>query len=389
MALVPLSYTYRSIIGRSSATALTIVGTGATVAVLAGVLALQQGFQTLFAQGGRDDVAMFLRKGATSEGESSYPVDRAEIVKKSTPEIALDAAGRPLASGEMYLAVRRRKLDGGETNVPIRGIEQASIAIHGDALRIVEGRWLEPGKNEVCVGRSLTTRIQDAQVGQQLRINTMSFQVVGVFDHDGPYASEIWGDAQVMSQVLERPGFNRILATLKPGTDVAALTQRLDGDKQVPSKVLTERAYLEGQTQGLSFVLIGLGTFLAIIMGTAAVLTGTNTMLAALASRTHEVGILLAIGFRPHSIFLSFMLESVFLGLLGGVVGCLMILPVNGVRTGTTNFQTFTEVAFAFRVTPLVLGVAVGFSLVLGVLAGTLPALFAAMLRPTQALRRE
>lgn len=389
MALVPLSYTYRSIIGRSSATALTIVGTGATVAVLAGVLALQQGFQTLFAQGGRDDVAMFLRKGATSEGESSYPVDRAEIVKKSTPEIALDAAGRPLASGEMYLAVRRRKLDGGETNVPIRGIEQASIAIHGDALRIVEGRWLEPGKNEVCVGRSLTTRIQDAQVGQQLRINTMSFQVVGVFDHDGPYASEIWGDAQVMSQVLERPGFNRILATLKPGTDVAALTRRLDDDKQVPSKVLTERAYLEGQTQGLSFVLVGLGMFLGAIMGTAAVLTGTNTMLAALASRTHEVGILLAIGFRPWAIFVSFMLESIFIGLLGGVVGCLMILPINGVRTGTTNFQTFTEVAFAFRITPLVLIVAVVFSLALGVLAGTLPALFAAMLRPTQALRRE
>jgi putative ABC transport system permease protein len=212
---------------------------------------------------------------------------------------------------------------------------------------------------------------------------------VGVFDHDGPYASEIWGDAQVMSQVLERPGFNRILATLKPGTDVAALTRRLDDDKQVPSKVLTERAYLEGQTQGLSFVLVGLGMFLGAIMGTAAVLTGTNTMLAALASRTHEVGILLAIGFRPWAIFVSFMLESIFIGLLGGVVGCLMILPINGVRTGTTNFQTFTEVAFAFRITPLVLIVAVVFSLALGVLAGTLPALFAAMLRPTQALRRE
>lgn len=389
MALVPISYTVRSVLGRSSATALTIVGTGATVAVLAGVLALQQGFQTLFTQGGRDDVAMFLRKGATSEGESSYPLDRAEIVKKSTPEIALDASGQPLASGEMYLAVRRRKLDGGETNVPIRGIEQATIAIHGPALRIVEGRWLAPGKNEVCVGRSLTTRIQDAQVGQELRINTMRFQVVGVFDHDGPYASEIWGDAQVMSQVLERPGFNRILATLKPGTDLAALTRRLDEDKQVPSKVLTERGYLEGQTKGLSYVLIGLGTFLAIIMGTAAVLTGTNTMLAALASRTHEVGILLAIGFRPWAIFVSFMLESIFIGLLGGLVGCVMILPVNGVRTGTTNFQTFTEVAFAFRVTPLVLIVAVVFSLALGVLAGALPALFAARLRPTQALRRE
>ncbi len=160
----------------------------------------------------------------------------------------------------------------------------------------------------------------------------MSFQVVGVFDHDGPYASEIWGDAQVMSQVLERPGFNRILAVLKPGTDLAALTKRLDEDKQVPAKLLSEASYLASQTAALSASCAGSGSFLAAIMGTAAIFTGTNTMLAALASRTHEVGILLALGFRPLAIFLRFLLESLILGLLGGAVGCLMALPINGVQ---------------------------------------------------------
>jgi putative ABC transport system permease protein len=253
----------------------------------------------------------------------------------------------------------------------------------------VEGTRFTPGHDEVIVGKSLTTRIADCRVGDTIVINTTPMKVVGVFEHDGPYASEVWGDAERMQHALERPGFSRMILTVKPGTDLKQLSTRLEADKQVPAKVLSERDYLAGQTKALSFVLRGLGIFLALIMGTAAIFTGTNTMLAALAARTHEIGILLALGFRPFAIFLSFLVESLFLGLLGGALGCLMALPINGVRTGTTNFQTFTEVAFAFRITPQVLIVAVGFSLVLGVVAGTVPAFLAARLRVTQALRRE
>ncbi len=388
MALVPLSYNLRSLAVRWSATLLTVFGIGATVAVLSGVLALQQGFETLFSESGREDVVVFLRQGATNEGDSVFSLERAQILMKTLPEIAVDEKGVPLVSAEMYLAVRRKKIDGGETNVPIRGVSPRSFDIYGDGVRVIEGRRLVGGADEVMVGKKLVDRIRDCQVGRTLTLNTTPFKVVGVFDSDGPFASEIWGDRNRIGEALERPVQSRIVAILKEGTDLAALAERMDSDPQVPSKVLTEREYLTSQTKALSFVLRGLGFFLALVMGTAAVFTATNTMLAALASRTYEIGILLALGFRPHAIFLSFLFEALVLGLAGGAVGCLMALPLNGVDTGAMNFQTFTEVAFAFRVTPQVMVTAVVFALLLGLVGGTWPALRAASMRPTEAMRR-
>ncbi len=387
LSLPPLSYNIRSLFVRWSSTLLTVIGIGATVAVLAGILALQQGFASLYSDAGREDVAIFLRPGATSEGESAFQRERAEILIKGTPEIALDGDGQPLASGEIYLAVRRAKLDGGETNVPIRGVQPASFAIAGEAFRIVEGENFTPGSNEVIVGRALPRRIQNCQVGQEIVFNTTPFTVVGVFDYEGPFQSEVWGDIDRMSEALKRPIWNRVLARVKPGTDIEALAERLEDDKQVPAKVLSERAYLTGQTKILTALLYILGGLLGSVMGVAAVFTGTNTMMSAIAARRREIGILLAIGFRPFPIFLSFVFEAIVLGLLGGVVGCLMVMPLHGVDTGTTNFATFTEVAFAFRVTPTVLGTAVIFACALGLVGGLIPAALAALKDPVEALR--
>jgi len=388
VALVPLSYNLRSLLVRWSATLLTVFGIGATVAVLAGVLALQQGFETLFTASGREDVIVFLRQGATNEGDSVFTLERSQILTKSLEEAESLNEGEPLIAGEMYLAVRRFKIDGGETNVPIRGVSPRSFDIYGDGVRQVEGRRFASGADEVIVGRKLVERIRDCQVGATLTLNTTPFKVVGVFDSDGPFSSEIWGDRDRIGEALERPVMNRIVAILKPGTDLEALKQRMDADPQVPSKVMTEKEYLTSQTEALSFVLRRLGMFLAIVMGTAAVFTATNTMLAALAARTYEIGILLAIGYRPYAIFLSFLFEALVLGLAGGAVGCLLALPLNGVDTGAMNFQTFTEVAFAFRVTPEVMITAVVFALILGLVGGTWPALRAASMRPTEAMRR-
>jgi putative ABC transport system permease protein len=166
------------------------------------------------------------------------------------------------------------------------------------------------------------------------------------------------------------------------------MAARLLKDTEVPAKVYSEKAFLSSQTVMLSFMLFGLAMGLALIMGLAAIFTATNTMLSAIASRTKEIGILLAMGYRPIPIFLSFMLESLMLGLIGGGVGCLMALPFNGIRAGTMNFQTFTEMAFAFRVTPLVLGVAVFLSIAFGLAGGAWPALRAALMRPTDAMRQ-
>ena len=192
-----------------------------------------------------------------------------------------------------------------------------------------------------------------------------------------------------MREAPPRPGPSRVVAKLRPDTDLKALSERLESDKEVPAKVLSEREYLASMTEIMSAILISLGGILAFIMGIAAVFTATNTMLSALASRTHEIGILLSVGYRPVPIFLSFLAEATLLGVLGGLVGSLITLPLHGVETGTTNFNTFTEVAFAFRITPSVLLTAAAFSLVLGILGGAWPAWRAARMTPTDALRRQ
>jgi len=389
MKLIPLSYNLRSLFVRSGPTALTVLGIAATVATVAGVLALQQGFATLYAENGREDLAVLLRPGATAEGVSAFDRAGADRLVKSTPEFARGEDGAPLAAMECFLAVRRFRTGGGETNVPLRGVQPATFDMRGDELQVVEGRNFEPGRDEVIVGAKLPGRIEDCRVGDTLTINVTPFKVVGVFECEGPFESEVWGDFDRMLAALDRSGPNRVIGKLREGADVAAMDERLREDPQTPASVETERAYLASQTAILSGILVFLGGFLGIVMGVAAVFTATNTMLSAIAARTHEIGILLATGFRPLAIFSSFLFEAVALGLVGGLVGALLVLPLNGIQTGTTNFQTFTEVAFGFRITPVVVGTAIAFSLALGVIGGTLPALRAARMRPTEALRRQ
>jgi putative ABC transport system permease protein len=387
--LIPFRYNLRSLVVRRAATLLTALGIGSTVAILAGVLALEAGFRTLFVSAGREDVAVFLRPGSTSEGVSLWRRDVADRLIKTLPEIRRDASGQAFAAKECYVAVRRYRIGGGETNVPVRGVEPRSFDVHGDAIRIVAGRRFRPGADEVIVGSKLVDRIRGCAPGDVIQFNTTPLNVVGVFESDGPYASEIWGDLDRMQAALVRPFPNRVVALLEPGADVDAIAKRLESDKEVPAKLMTERAYLAAQTGALSKTLLSLGTILAVVMGLAAVFTATNTMLAAIASRTHEIGILLACGFRPLSVFLAFLGEALVLGLIGGALGCLIVVPLNGLQTGATNFDTFTEVAFAFRVTPDVLVTALLFSLLLGLLGGAAPAWRAARLPPVTALRRQ
>ncbi|MEY4673685.1 MAG: hypothetical protein RL148_1469 [Planctomycetota bacterium] len=387
MAFVPFRYNLRSLWVRKSSTLLTVCAIGATVAVLAGMLSLQQGFATLFQERGREDLAIFLRKGATSEGESGLQREQCELLAKETPEIARNAAGQPMASSEMFLAVRRRKVDGGETNVAIRGVETMSFELHGSDMEIVEGRRFEPGTDELIVGEGLVGRLADCRVGDVLRINVVPFRIVGVFRGKGGYRSEIWGDLERLSDALERPVRSRVLARVAPGTDLAALEARFTEDRRTQPRIQSERDYLASQTQRLSTVFTVLGGFLAAVMGIAAVFTGVNAMLSSIAARTHEIGILLSIGYRPLAIFLAFLLESIALGVLGGLAGCLLVLPFQGQETGTMN-QTFSEVTFAFRTTPSVMLVAVVFAAALGLLGGAWPAWRASRLAPTRALRR-
>jgi putative ABC transport system permease protein len=388
MKLVPIAYNWRSLWVRRGSTLLTVVSIGATVAVIAAVLALQQGFSTLFTERGRTDLVVLLRPGSKAEGNSGFTRRTVDIVLKGSPEFAVGADGKPLMAAETYLAVRRAKQDGGETNVPIRGVQQASFAIHGDDFRIVEGRNLEPGSDEVIIGRRMAGRIRDAEVGDVLQINVTPFRVVGVFEAKGAYESEIWGDVERIKEALDRPVYNRMIGVLAPGNSLEDLNDRLAEEKRASVTGVTEREYLEGQTEQLSGLFFGLGIFLTVVMGFGAVFTGINSMYSTIAARTHEVGVLLSIGFRPFSIFLSFVAESLLLGLLGGLFGVLAVLPLNGVETGTMNLGSFSEAAFEFRTNAFVLGTGVVIALLLGLIGGAVPAWRAARMQVVTALRR-
>ena len=387
--LVPWSYPLRSMAVRWQASLFSALGIAMTIAVLCGVFALRNGFNALHSRTALEDAVVYLRMGATSEGESGIPLGKVESLKVR-PEIMLDKKGAPLAAGESYLALFLQKADavGALVNVPLRGVEAASFAIQGDLLRIEEGRSFSFGSDEIIVGRPLVGHIQECHVGGELVINTTPFRVVGVFEHEGVYRGEIWGDVERMAAALERPVRQRVIARVKPGTDLEALSKTLENDKQMPSKVQSEQAYFESQTNMLDGVLSVLGNLLAGILGIAAVLGAANTMLAAVGARTHEIGILRSLGFGRNAILVSFLFEAALIGLAGGVIGTVLVLPLDGIQTGTMNWNTFTETAFQFRVDANLLLTAISIAVSLGLVGGFLPAWRASRLEPVDAMRR-
>lgn len=387
MAL-PLSYTFRNVVVRRSSAALTAFGIAMTVAVFAGVLSLRDGFSQLYKPRGDITVAIYMRPGSASEGESALPRDQTDILIKERAEIERDAQGRPLAAAEVFLAVYLEKLEGGTTNTAVRGVQPMSVELQGDRLKLAEGRWLEFGTNEIVVGRPVSQRMKDCQLGSTLQINMTPFQVVGVFDHPGAEGGEIWGDADRILDALDRTLFSRVVARVQPGTDFKALDTQLRGDPRAPTQVQSEPEYLAKQTEMSGDMLVFLAQLLSVIMGAAAVLGSINTMLASVAARTHEVGVLLAIGYSRRSIFLTFLFESALMGLLGGALGLLLALPFDGLETGMANWNTFTDVSFAFQLTPQLALTSFLLAFGLGLIGGTLPALRAASLKPVEAFRQ-
>jgi putative ABC transport system permease protein len=388
MAFVPIKYPLRSIAVRWSPVLFSAFGIACTVGVLTAILALREGFVSLFKDTVPADLLIYLRPGATSEGESVIRRETAEIIKKERPEIARDADGSPLAAAETFLALFLEKVEGGFTNVPLRGVEPASIKLAGTELRLIEGRLFNFGANEVIVGQPSSERMKNCRIGEELLVNTTPFKVVGVFEHDGPYRSEVWGDVERLMQALDRPFFQRVIARTLPSIDVENVAAEVEKDKRVSAKLMTLRAYLAGQKSMLGGTLLVLGVILGTIMGVAAILGATTTMLASVGSRTREVGMLIAIGFGRFPIFLAFLFESLLIGFVGGLLGCAAVLPFDGLETGTTNFQTFTESAFAFRITPAILTTSLLIAVALGVFGGCIPAWRASRLAATVALRR-
>lgn len=383
---VPLRYHLRSLVVRRVATALTVLAVGFSVSILVLVLSLARGFELSLADTGRTDNVILLRKGATSEGESGVARDTARILL-ARPEIAVGGDGRPLATGEMYAGISLPRDTGGSTNVAMRGTVPWALELR-DGVRVVEGRMFRSGSEEVVVGRRLVGRVKGCRIGGAVECAGRLMPVVGIVDAGGGAPdSEIWGDVEVLLQVFQRGGFSSVILRLQDPGGLPALQAALEADPRLQTKGIAERDYFRQQAGPQSRFFRIMAYFLASIMAVGAVFGSTNTLLASLAGRTREIGTLLAMGYLPRHVMLGFLAEALALGLMGGVVGVAMAWPVNGVATGTVNWLSWTEQAFSFAITGDVIFQAVFFAGVVGVVGGLVPAVRAAGLPPTVALR--
>jgi putative ABC transport system permease protein len=383
---IPVSYNLRNLVVRKTTTVITALGIALTVAVLLAVLALVNGLKTAFQSSGDPRQILVMRKGATAELSSAVTREAFQDLK-SMAGIARDG-DEPMASLEMVTVINLPSVDSPTgMNVTLRGILPVGIKMRDD-LKLQDGRWFQTGQREVVVGKSIAKRYPGAHLGEKLRFGRGEWQVVGVMD-GGKSAvnSEIFGDLNQISSDFNRlDGLSSILLRATDAATVPALVNSLNDDRRLGVLAETEKSYYEAQTNS-GALLQFLGLFIAIIMAVGSSFAAMNTMYAAVARRATEIGTLRVLGFSKNSIMLSFLMESLLLAGLGGLVGCLLVLPLNNITTGVGSFVTFSEIDFNFRVSPEIMLIGVGFALVMGALGGLFPARMAARKEILVALR--
>jgi ABC-type lipoprotein release transport system permease subunit len=370
---IPLGYNVKSVLGRPWATLATAFGIGMVVAILVLALALAAGFQAAVVSTGSPNNAIVLRKGADSELSSGVSRDAANIIK-SNAAVAIGPDGKPLVSPELLVVINQDRKEGkGSSNVTIRGVDREGLALR-DGITIYEGRDVAPGAAELIAGKRIADRFEGFGIGQQVKLEQRMYTVVGHFKAKGSgFESEVWGQNAVFMPVL-REDFQSVTFRMKDPSRFAALKKELEADPRLGVQVRRESEYYSDLAGPLATTMRVLGIFIVLIMAVGALFAAMNTMLASIGSRSREIATMLTLGFGPGSILLAFMVESVLIALLGGVIGCLLALPVNGTATSTTNFSTFSEIAFAFRITPAALLSGMIFALLLGIVGGFLPA---------------
>ena len=385
---IPLVYNLRSVTQRPVSTTTTAVGIGLTVAIYIGALALAAGFRASLITTGSPDNALVLRKGADSEISSGVSLDAANILKAS-PYVAVGPDGRPRASAEMVIVVNKERLgQTGSSNVMLRGVDPSAAGLRG-GVTMVAGRMFTPGTDEIIVARRIAGRFAHCNVGDKLRFEQRDFTVVGQFTAAGSaFESEIWGDANVLMPALHRTGYYQTFVfRMKEQSQFEHIKQELEADPRLQVQVLRERDFYSAQGELFTKIITGVGTFITVIMAIGAVFGAANTMYASIGARTREIATMLVLGFGPGSVMLSFVVESVIIAVIGGLVGCVISLPMNGITSSTTNFQSFSEMAFQFRITPQILLQAVEFAAILGLVGGFFPALKASRQSLSQSLR--
>ena len=387
---VPVSYNLRSIRARWTSTIVAILGIAGTVGVFVAMLSLARGFRATLVGSGTPDDALVMRAGSTTEMMGGITLDSIKLVQDK-PGVARDASGQPLVTQEVVGVIPIPLISTGtDANVEARGVSSNVLEIR-KFVKIVQGRMFQAGLNELVVGKNASKTYEGLTVGNTVAFGGGQWKVVGVFDAGGSsFDSEMWCDARILNQVLKRPE-NIFQSATVHLTSPAAFNQFKDSitsDPQLNLEVEREVDYYAKQSSAMTTLITVLGGLVAAIMAIGAVFGALNTMYSAVAERGREIATMRALGFSVWSIILSFLFESLLISFIAGIIGCVVVLPLNGVTTQTMNFSTFSNIAFAFKITFNLLVMGVIFALAMGVLGGLLPAVRAA-LRPVAVSLRE
>lgn len=381
-------FTLRTIPARKGAALAAAVGIAGVVAVLVGVLSIAEGFRAAMAPAGPDDVALVLRQGSDTEMTSGLSREEVRLIADA-PGIARSASG-PLSSAELFVIINLPSRSTGlDANVPLRGVERAALEVRHN-LRMVEGRAFQPGRNEIIVGAGAARAFVGLELGQRLRVGLNDWEVVGIFTGGGGSAeSEIWTDAAVLQPAYNRgESFQSVYAKLASPGAFDQFKDALTANPRLKVKPIRQSIFLQEQSSLLTGFIEGIGYFIAALMALGALFGALNTMYSAVAARTREIATLRALGFGSGPVIFSVLFESLVLALAGGVVGAgVAYLAFDGFKAATLNWQTFSQIAFAFAVTPKLLISAIVWAALIGIFGGLFPAIRAARLPISAALR--
>jgi putative ABC transport system permease protein len=387
---VPISYNFRSIRARWTSTIVAILGIAGTVGVFVAMLSLARGFRATLVASGSPDDALVMRAGSTSEMMGGITLDSIKLVQDK-PGVARDAAGQPLVTQEVVGVVPIPLISTGtDANVEVRGVSPNVLEIR-KFVKVVQGGMFHPGLDELVVGKNASKTYQGLTVGNTVNFGGGHWNVVGVFDAGGSsFDSEVWCDARILNEVLKRPAniFQSATVHLTSPAAFDQLKDSITSDPQLNLEVEREVDYYAKQSSAMTQLITILGGLVAAIMAIGAVFGALNTMYSAVAERGREIATMRALGFSSWNVILSFLFEALLISFIAGVIGCVVVLPLNGMTTQTMNFSTFSSIAFAFKITFNLLVMGVIFALAMGVLGGLLPAVRAA-LRPVAVSLRE
>jgi len=379
----------RSIPARLGSSTVAVIGIAGVVLVFVAVLSIAEGVNATMKASGDPNLVLILRAGSDTEMTSGLAGDAVRVIQDA-PGIARDSSGAPMTSPELFVVVDHPlKRSGSAANVPLRGVSPEAFQVH-NRLKIVEGRNIEFGKNEIIAGRAAASQFVNLNVGTTLKWGENTWTLVGIFDEGGAVSeSELWCDVKVLQPAYRRGNsYQSVYARLSTPDSYQQLKDSLTSNPQLTVSPMRAADYYGSQTEVLQRIIRTIGGIIAILMGIGAVFGAVITMYTAVASRTREIATLRALGFGSIPVVVSVLAEAILLGIVGGVIGgAIAWLAFDGYQTATMNFQSFSQIAFSFAVTPQLLMTALVISLVMGTLGGLLPAIRAATLPVVTALR--